>query len=57
MRTQVQALSALGRLDDARLSGEDALDQLGEHLPHARSIVLATPADALHEAGRPTATG
>ena len=25
---------------------------LGEHLPHARSIVLATLADALHEAGQ-----
>jgi diguanylate cyclase (GGDEF)-like protein len=52
VRAQVQALSALGRLDDARLSGEDALDRLGEHLPYARSIVLATLADALHEAGQ-----
>jgi len=52
VRAQVQALSALDRLDDAQMSGEDALDQIGEHLPHARSIVLATLAEALHEAGR-----
>jgi diguanylate cyclase (GGDEF)-like protein len=52
VRAQVQALSALGRLDDARSSGEDALDRLGEHLPYARSIVLATLADALHDAGQ-----
>ena len=52
VRAQVQALSALGRVDDARASGEDALDRLGEHLPYARSIVLATLADALHDAGQ-----
>ncbi len=52
VRAQVQALSALGRLDDARASGEDTLDRLGEHLPYARSIVLATLADALHDAGQ-----
>jgi diguanylate cyclase (GGDEF)-like protein len=52
VRAQVQALAALGRLDDAQLSGDGALDRLGTDVPHARSLVLATLADALRDAGR-----
>jgi diguanylate cyclase (GGDEF)-like protein len=52
VRAQVQALQALGRLDDARESGEGALSQLGERVPQARSMILATVATALREAGR-----
>ena len=52
VRAEVQALAALGRLDDAQRSGEGALVRLGDHVPQARSLVLATIADALHEAGR-----
>jgi diguanylate cyclase (GGDEF)-like protein len=52
VRAEVQALAALGRLDDAQRSGEGALGRLGEHVPQARSLVLATIADALKAAGR-----
>jgi diguanylate cyclase (GGDEF)-like protein len=52
VRAQVQALAALDRLDDAQLSGDAALDRLGTDVPHARSLVLATLADALRDAGR-----
>jgi diguanylate cyclase (GGDEF)-like protein len=52
VRAEVQALAALGRLDDAQRSGEGALARLGDHVPQARSLVLATIADALREAGR-----
>ena len=52
VRAEVQSLAALGRLDDAQRSGEGALARLGEHVPQARSLVLATLAEALREAGR-----
>ncbi len=52
VRAQVQALAALGRLDDARSSGEGALGRLGDRVPQARSLILATVAAALRDAGR-----
>jgi two-component system, cell cycle response regulator len=52
VRAEVQALMALGRLDDAQRSGEGALSRLGERVPQARSLILATIAEALREAGR-----
>jgi diguanylate cyclase (GGDEF)-like protein len=52
VRAEVHALAALGRLDDAQRSGEGALARLGDHVPQARSLVLATIAEALKEAGR-----
>jgi diguanylate cyclase (GGDEF)-like protein len=52
VRAHVQALQGLGRLDEARASGEGALKQLGERVPQARSLILATVAEALREAGR-----
>lgn len=52
VRAHVQALAALGRLDDARDSGEDWLARLGDRVPHTQSLVLAAMADALHAAGR-----
>ena len=52
VRAEVQALAALGRLDEAQDSSEGALIRLGEQVPHARSLVLATIAAALREAGR-----
>jgi diguanylate cyclase (GGDEF)-like protein len=52
VRAEVHALAALGRLDDAHRSGEGALARLGDHVPQARSLVLATIAEALKEAGR-----
>jgi diguanylate cyclase (GGDEF)-like protein len=48
----VQALSALGRLDDARRSGEGALSRLGDRVPQARSMILTTIASSLRDAGR-----
>ena len=50
VRAQVQALAALGRLDDARSSGEGALGRLGDRVPQARSLILATVAAALRDA-------
>jgi diguanylate cyclase (GGDEF)-like protein len=52
VRAHVQALQGLGRLDEARASGEGALERLGERVPQARSMILATVAEALREAGR-----
>ena len=52
VRAQVQALLALGRTDDAQRSGERALSRLGNRVPQARSLILATVATALREAGR-----
>ena len=49
---EVQALLALGRLDEAERSGQRAVDRLGERVPQARSMILATVAAALREAGR-----
>ena len=52
VRAEVQALMAMGQLDDAQQSGEGALAWLGDRLPHTRSLILSTLADALREAGR-----
>jgi diguanylate cyclase (GGDEF)-like protein len=52
VRAQVQALLTLGRTDDAQRCGEAALDRLGDRVPQARSLILATVASALREAGR-----
>jgi diguanylate cyclase (GGDEF)-like protein len=49
---EVQALLALGRLDDAERSGQHAVERLGERVPQARSMILTTVAAALREAGR-----
>ncbi len=49
---EVQALLALGRLDEAESSGQRAVARLGERVPQARSMILSTVAAALHEAGR-----
>jgi diguanylate cyclase (GGDEF)-like protein len=49
---EVQALLALGRLDEAESSGQRAVAGLGERVPQARSMILSTVAQALHEAGR-----
>ena len=50
---EVQALLALGRLDEAESAGERAVDGLGERVPQARSLILGTVASALREADRP----
>jgi diguanylate cyclase (GGDEF)-like protein len=52
VRAQVQARMALGQLDDARESGEDALAWLGDRVPQMRSLILTTVASALRDAGR-----
>jgi diguanylate cyclase (GGDEF)-like protein len=49
---EVQALLALGRLDEAERSGQRAVERLGERVPQARSMILSTVAAALREAGR-----
>ena len=51
VRAEVQALMALGRLDDARATGEGALSRLGDRVPQARSLILSTLAESLREAG------
>ena len=38
---EVQALLALGRLDEAERSGQRAVERLGERVPQARSMILA----------------
>ena len=52
VRAHVQALQSLGRLDEARAYSEGALQKLGERVPQARSLILATVAEALRAAGR-----
>jgi diguanylate cyclase (GGDEF)-like protein len=49
---QVQALVALGRPAEAERCGQRAVTGLGELVPRARSLILATVATALREAGR-----
>ena len=51
VRAQVQARMALGQLDDARESGEGALEWLGDRVPQMRSLILTTLAAALRDAG------
>jgi diguanylate cyclase (GGDEF)-like protein len=53
VRAEVQARMAVGRPLDAQAAGEGALTWLGERVPQTRSLILATLAEALHEAGRP----
>ena len=50
--TEVQALLALGRLDEAARCGQRTVSRLGERVPQARSLILSTVAAALREAGR-----
>ena len=52
VRAQVHARMALGQLDDARESGEEALAWLGDGVPQTRGLILTTLATALREAGR-----
>jgi diguanylate cyclase (GGDEF)-like protein len=52
VRAQVQARMALGQLDDARDSGEEALAWLGDRVPQMRGLILTTLATALRDAGR-----
>ena len=52
VRAEVQARMALGHFDDAQQSGEGALSWLGDRVPQTRSLILATLAAALREAGR-----
>ena len=49
----VQALLALGRVEDASAAGDAALERLGDRVPQARSMILSAVAEALREAGRP----
>ena len=49
---EVQALLALGRLDEAERSGQRTVARLGDRVPQARSMILSTVAAALREAGR-----
>jgi diguanylate cyclase (GGDEF)-like protein len=49
---EVQALLALGRLDEAERVGQRTVDRLGERVPQGRSLILGTVATALREAGR-----
>jgi diguanylate cyclase (GGDEF)-like protein len=49
---EVQALLALGRLDEAERTGQRAVERLGDRVPQARSMILSTVAEALREAGR-----
>jgi diguanylate cyclase (GGDEF)-like protein len=52
VRAEVQARMALGHPLDAQAAGEGALTWLGERVPQTRSLILATIAGALREAGR-----
>jgi diguanylate cyclase (GGDEF)-like protein len=52
VRAQVEALLMLGRTDEVQRSGARALERLGDRVPQARSMILATVATALREAGR-----
>ena len=52
VRAQVVARMALGEYDHAQQAGEDALNWLGERMPHTRSTILSAVAEALREAGR-----
>jgi diguanylate cyclase (GGDEF)-like protein len=50
--TEVRALLALGRVEDAQDAGESAVERLGDRVPQARSMILSAVAEALREAGR-----
>ncbi len=52
VRAQVVARMALGEYDGAQQAGKNALNWLGERMPHTRSTILAAVAEALREAGR-----
>ena len=49
---EVQALRALGRLDEAAQSARRMVERLGDGVPQARGLILGTVAGALREAGR-----
>lgn len=50
--SEVTALLALGRVEEARTAGERALDRLGDRVPQAASMILTAVAGALRGAGR-----
>src|SRR5262249_46807545 len=52
IHTKLRALLASGNLGRALDVGWKELDRLDTDLPHARSQILRTLADALHQAGR-----
>ena len=52
VRAQVVARMALGEYDGAQQAGKNALNWLGERMPHTRSTILAAVAEALREGGR-----
>jgi diguanylate cyclase (GGDEF)-like protein len=52
VRADVQARMAMGQLEDALQAGEGALSWLGDRVPQTRSVILATLASTLREAGR-----
>ena len=49
---KVQVLLEVGRVEDARQAGEEALERLGDRVPQARSMILSAVAGALRQAGR-----
>jgi diguanylate cyclase (GGDEF)-like protein len=52
IQARAQALSALGRLDEAIGETRRGLEWLGERVPYARGLLLQTMAAALRRAGR-----
>jgi diguanylate cyclase (GGDEF)-like protein len=52
VRADVQARMAMGQLEDALQAGEGALRWLGDRVPQTRSVILATLASTLRDAGR-----
>jgi diguanylate cyclase (GGDEF)-like protein len=52
IHTKLRALLAAGDLERALVVGRQELDRLDQDLPHARSQILRTLAEALQQAGR-----
>ena len=52
IQTKLRALLATGDLDRALFVGRNELERLDQDLPHARSEILRTLAEALQQAGR-----
>jgi diguanylate cyclase (GGDEF)-like protein len=50
--SEVQALLAAGRADDAWRRGREAVERLGDGLPQIRSLILRDVAEAMRTAGR-----
>jgi diguanylate cyclase (GGDEF)-like protein len=49
---EVEALLALGRVEDACRAGDAAIRRLGDRVPQARAMILSAVAEALRAAGR-----